>query len=73
MANYYTYSEENIESPSTGMYFQYKANIFNNSKYNNYVAYIYKDGSYIRVKPYIATEKNIAIADIAIAGSAIVG
>ena len=67
--NYYIHSEENIEVP----YFQYKANIFNGSKYNNYVAYIYKNGSYVRVKPYIATEKNMAIAGVAIAGSAIVG
>lgn len=66
--SYYIYSES-IEGP----YVQYKANIFNGSKYNNYAAYIYKNGSYVRVKPYIATARNMAIAGVAIVDSAIVG
>lgn len=49
-------------------YLQYKSCIYNN-RYKKCVAYIYKDGAYIKVKPYINTKIEVAIAGIAIPGT----
>lgn len=58
--------ETDIEIPSQLNYLKYKSCIFN-SGYKNYNTYIYKNGSYVRVQPYINTTVFSAIADIAIA------
>lgn len=49
-------------------YLQYKSCIYNNG-YKKCVAYIYKDGAYTKVKPYINTKIEVAIAGIAIPGT----
>lgn len=49
-------------------YLQYKSCIYNNG-YKKCAAYIYKDGAYVKVKPYINTKIEVAIAGIAIPGT----
>ena len=49
-------------------YLQYKSCIYNHG-YKKCVAYIYKDGAYVKVKPYINTKIEVAIAGIAIPGT----
>lgn len=49
-------------------YLQYKSCVYNNG-YKKCVAYIYKDGAYVKVKPYINTKIEVAIAGIAIPGT----
>lgn len=54
-------------TPSKLNYLQYKSHIYNNG-YKKCIAYIYKDGAYVKVKPYINTEIEVAIAGMAIPG-----
>ena len=49
-------------------YLQYKSYVYNNG-YKKCAAYIYKDGAYVKVKPYINTKIEVAIAGIAIPGT----
>lgn len=67
--NYFTQPaiETDVEIPSQLNYLKYKSCIYNNG-YKNCNAYIYKNGAYVKVRPYINTTVSAAIADIAIAG-----
>ena len=55
-------------APNKLNYLKYKSCIYNNG-YKKCVAYIYKDGAYTKVKPYINTKIEVAIAGIAIPGT----
>ena len=83
MANYYVDINDNKYVDLNGNYFvstldditltklnylQYKSHIYNNG-YKKCVVYIYKNGAYVKVKPYINTEIEVAIAGIAIPGT----
>lgn len=65
--NYFVSTFEGM-APTKINYLQYKSHIYNNG-YKKCVAYIYKDGAYVKVKPYINTEIEVAIAGMAIAGT----
>lgn len=56
------------EAPIKLNYLQYKSCVYNNG-YKKCVAYIYKDGAYVKVKPYINTKIEVAIAGMAIPGT----
>lgn len=64
--NYFVPTLDDV-TPTKLNYLRYKSHIYNNG-YKKYVTYIYKDGAYVKVKPYINTEIEVAIAGIAIAG-----
>ena len=64
--NYYIITSYD-EAPTKLNYLQYKSCVYNNG-YKKCVAYIYKDGAYVKVKPYINTKIEVAIAGIAIHG-----
>lgn len=66
--NYFIHSFSDVVIPTKLNCLQYKSHIYNNG-YKKYAAYIYKDGAYVKVKPYINTEIEIAIAGMAIPGS----
>lgn len=67
--NYYIESEILTEAPTKLHYIQYKPYFYNNDSFKKYTAYIRQaDGSYVRVKPYIYTAIEMAIAGIAIPG-----
>lgn len=64
--NYYILTSYD-KAPTKLNYLKYKSCIYNN-EYKKCVAYIYKDGAYTKVKPYINTKIEVAIAGIAIPG-----
>ena len=67
--NYYIESETFIEAPTKLHHIQYKPCFYNNDSFKRYTAYIRQaDDSYIKVKPYIYTAIEIAIAGTGIAG-----
>lgn len=65
--NYFVPTLDDV-TPTKSNYLQYKSHIYNNG-YKKCVAYIYKDGAYVKVKPYINTEIEVAIAGMAIPGT----
>lgn len=65
--NYFVSSLDDVTSTKLN-YLQYKSYVYNNG-YKKCVTYIYKDGAYVKVKPYINTEIEVAIAGMAIAGT----
>lgn len=67
--NNYIAGNHYSESPTKLQYLQYKPYRYN-STYGKTTAYLYKNGEWIKVKPYIFTNTEIAIAGLAIAGIA---
>lgn len=73
--NYYVQRAIFIDSPEKNNYIRYKPYFYNSSgAFKGYTAFIRQaDGSYLKLKPYIYTKIEIAVAGLATAGYSRVG
>lgn len=67
--DYYIASETYDSAPTKLYYLKYRPCIHNEGKFKKYTAYIRQsDGSYLKLKPYVYTKIEVAIAGMAIPG-----